>query len=183
MARERLSARPLAPLDISYLCDGGRTSFPLGMDVDGARVTLNGSELQDGIDFEIQHRNDDSTLELRRPPVAGDTLWVARVPRSEWTETPDRYWAVDIPYEQLPQLVTDNLSPEQWREAQRMIVLEGTSVPEDTDYINLKNGQIHRHPAGQEAEAPLLAVHDLAGGRGKDSTQFHTSPPGGRGVP
>jgi hypothetical protein len=91
--------------------------------------------------------------------------------------------AVEIPYEQLPQLVTDNLSPEQWLEAQSAVITEGASVPDTTDYINLKNGQIHRYTYGQEAEAPLMATHDLAGGRGKDSTQFHTSPPGSHGVP
>ena len=90
---------------------------------------------------------------------------------------------VDIPYEQLPQLVKDNISAEQWEAAQRGVVLEGGLIPETTDYINLKNGQIHTHRAGEAASAPLLPAHDLAGGRGRDDAQFRTSPPGAHGVP
>ena len=90
---------------------------------------------------------------------------------------------LDIPYEQLPQLVKDNLSPEQWELAQRGVVLEGDTVPENTDYINLKNGQIHGYRIGQTADAPLLPAHDLSGGRGRDDTQFTTHPKGSHGVP
>lgn len=91
--------------------------------------------------------------------------------------------SVDIRYEELPRPVQDNLSPEQWREALRGVVPEGGTVPETTVYINLKNGQFFQYELGQRANAPLLPAHDLAGGRGADDTQFHTSPPGAHGVP
>lgn len=88
-----------------------------------------------------------------------------------------------IPYGNLPSEVTDNLTPEQWHEVQPMVIHEHERVPETAGYINLKNGQISLYTAGERANAPLLAVHNLAGGRGTDSTQFHTSPPGAQGVP
>lgn len=90
---------------------------------------------------------------------------------------------VDIPYEQLPDVVKDNLSEEQWREAQRGVILEGVEIPESTIYLNLKNSQQLPYEAGMRANAPLLPMHDLAGGRGADSSQFHSSPPGAHGVP
>jgi hypothetical protein len=90
---------------------------------------------------------------------------------------------IDIPYEQLPDVVKDNLSPEQWLEAQRDLILEGEEVPDTAYYVNLKNSMFREYLAGERAEAPLLPVHDLSGGRGKDSTQFHTTPPGAPGVP
>jgi hypothetical protein len=91
--------------------------------------------------------------------------------------------AEHIPYGNLPQEVTDNLTPEQWHEALVAIVHEHTIVPETTEYINLKNGQIRQYEVGERADAPLLATHNLSGGRGQDSTQFHTSPPDAHGVP
>lgn len=89
----------------------------------------------------------------------------------------------DIPYDQLPDVVTDNLTEAQWREAQRGVIAEGQEIPETTIYLNLKTAQQLLYEVGQRANAPLLPVHDLAGGRGADSTQFHTSPPGAHGVP
>ena len=89
----------------------------------------------------------------------------------------------DVAYEQLPQLVKDNISAEQWPEARRAVVHEREPIPETTDYINLKNGQIHTYEIGQLADGPLLPAHDLSGGGGKDSTQFHTAPRGAHGVP
>lgn len=88
-----------------------------------------------------------------------------------------------IAYGNLPSAVTDNLTPEQWHEVQPMVIHEHQRVPETTSYINLKNGQISLYAEGQRANAPLLAEHNLAGGRGMDSTQFHTSPPDAHGVP
>ena len=90
---------------------------------------------------------------------------------------------VDIPYEQLPQPVKNNLSREQWVEAQREVIREGDSVPEKAQYINLKNGLILQYEQGEPAQGPLLPVADLSGGGGKDSTQFHTAPPGATGEP
>ena len=90
---------------------------------------------------------------------------------------------VDIPYEQLPDPVKDNLTEEQWREAQRGVILEGQVIPETARYINLKTAQQLPYEVGMRANAPLLPVHDLAGGRGADDTQFHTSPPGAHGTP
>jgi hypothetical protein len=156
-------------------------SFPLHCRVDTAAVTLNGVHLQEMIDFEIQQGDDESVLVLRREPEAGDTLIVIRVPL-EGRHGKSRFRNQFV-YERLPQLVEDNISPEQWREAQRAVVQDGDQVPETTDYINLKNGRIHARNNGERAEGPLLAIHDLAGGRGKDSTQFRSSPPGAHGVP
>ena len=73
--------------------------------------------------------------------------------------------AIDIPYGQLPQLVKDNLSEEQWREIQPNIIMEGEPVPEQTQYINLMNGQMHVLDEGAKATGPLLAAHDLSGAR------------------
>lgn len=83
-------------------------------------------------------------------------------------------------YGALPQLVKDNLSEQQWLEAQHDIIDQGETVPETARYIDVKNGQIHQHTAGEIAGGPLLPVHDLAGGGGKDDAQFHTTPPGAR---
>jgi hypothetical protein len=89
---------------------------------------------------------------------------------------------IDIPYDELPQLLKDNLTAEQWREAQLAVVDDGESVPESTYYLNLKNGQIHQYTAGQTANGPLLPTHALSGGHGRDSRQFHTAPPGAHTV-
>lgn len=83
-------------------------------------------------------------------------------------------------YHELPQLIKDNLDERQWLEAQRDIIDEGGTIPETAQYIDIKNGQIHQHSAGETAGGPLLPVHDLSGGGGKDDTQFHTTPPGAR---
>ena len=91
-------------------------------------------------------------------------------------------WA-DIGYEELPNLVKDNLTLDQWVQAQRNIISDGVPVPETTDYINLKNGQIHTYQIGEPADGPLLPVHDLSGGHGRDSTQFTTAPEGAHGTP
>lgn len=82
----------------------------------------------------------------------------------------------DIPYEELPNAVKQNLTPHQWAEALRNVIPEGGLVPQTTEYLNLKNGQRKRYVFGKRAPAPLLATHDLAGGRGADETQFHTAP-------
>jgi hypothetical protein len=85
---------------------------------------------------------------------------------------------VDIAYDKLPSEVKDNLTAAQWSEAQRGVILAGEAVPESTAYINLKTGQSRQYTAGEPADGPLLPVHDLSGGRGKDDTQFHTKPRG-----
>lgn len=90
---------------------------------------------------------------------------------------------VGIAYQQLPQEVKDNIAEEQWPQAQRGVIPDGELVPDATDYINLKNGQIHTYERGQPANGPLLPVHDLAGGRGRDNTQFHTAPDGAHPAP
>jgi hypothetical protein len=43
-----LTSDPLAPYDLSHLCDGRRTDFPLGMLVESVKVMLNGAYLQEG---------------------------------------------------------------------------------------------------------------------------------------
>jgi hypothetical protein len=87
----------------------------------------------------------------------------------------------DLPgYESLPAPVQRNLTAEQWAEARRLVVPQGQSVPETTQYLNLKDGQLRIYDLGETADGPLLAAHNLAGGRGRDSDQFRTAP---RGAP
>jgi hypothetical protein len=174
-------ADPLAPYDLSPLCDGRRTDVPLGMLVETVKVMLNGLYLQQDLDFLLAHKNGQSKVELRRPPKAGDNLVVLRVPSREPPRSQKHADAADddLPaYEALPRAVRDNLSPDQWREARREVVHGGTKIPETARYINLKNGLIFEYTAGQVAKGPLLPEADLAGGRGKDDTQFHTAPQG-----
>ncbi|HEV7663794.1 MAG TPA: hypothetical protein VGQ62_09690 [Chloroflexota bacterium] len=174
-------ADPLAPYDLSPLCDGRRTDFPLGMLVETVKVMLNGVYLEQDLDFLLAHKNGQSKVELRRPPKAGDSLVVLRVPARQPPRSQKGAAAVDhdLPdYEVLPRAVRDNLSPDQWREARREVVRSGTKIPETARYINLKNGLSFEYTAGQVANGPLLPVADLAGGRGKDDTQFHTAPRG-----
>jgi hypothetical protein len=110
-----------------------------------------------------------------------------KVPESEFPDEllphPVRRKADDIPqildisYEELPHAVKNNLTPRQWAAAQGNVIPEGGFVPQGTVYMNLKNGQCRFYEFGERAPAPLLATHDLAGGRGADDTQFHTAPP------
>jgi len=84
----------------------------------------------------------------------------------------------EITYERLPPLVKDNISAEQWPKAERGVIRDGAPVPTGTDYINLKNGQIHTYQSGQPADGPLLAVHDLAGRGGRETAGFEDRPGG-----
>lgn len=88
---------------------------------------------------------------------------------------------VDISYEELPRPIKDNLTPDQWIEAQRGLILEGHPVPDSTSYINVKNGQILPYEAGQRAAGPLLPAHELSGARGKSDEQFENHPAGAEG--
>src|SRR5260370_21281512 len=72
-------ADPLAPYDLSSLCDGRRTDFPLGMLVETAKVMLNGVDLQRDLDFLLAHKDGQSKVELRRAPPAGGSPVVLRV--------------------------------------------------------------------------------------------------------
>jgi hypothetical protein len=63
------------------------------------------------------------------------------------------------------------------------VIPEGQPLPATTIYINLKNGQCLQYERGDAAPGPLLATHDLAGGAGKDSVQFHTEPAGAETAP
>jgi hypothetical protein len=149
--------------------------------VETVKVMLNGVYLQADLDFLLAHKNGQSKVELRRPPQAGDSLVVLRVPSREPPRSQKRSDAIDddVPaYEALPRAVRDNISRDQWPEARREVVKSGTKIPETARYINLKNGLIFEYKAGQVANGPLLPVADLAGGRGKDDTQFHTAPQG-----
>ncbi|HLH25167.1 MAG TPA: hypothetical protein VK066_21815 [Chloroflexota bacterium] len=85
---------------------------------------------------------------------------------------------VDIAYDELPSAIKDNLSPAQWQEAQRDVILGGDPVPDTTQYISLKSGLCRQYRAGEPADGPLLPTHDLSGGGGADDTQFHTAPRG-----
>ena len=179
----------MAPLDLSYLCDGSRMQFPLGIEVETAKVMVNDVYWVQGLDYGIRTRDGQSWLMLGRAPKPRDQLIVLRAPReskpdeSHGETKPPSSWRVDIAYEHLPREVKDNLTVEQWMEAQRAVILEGATVPETTEYINLKSGLTRVHQMGERADGPLLPTHDLAGARGKDSTQFETAPPGAHGLP
>ena len=169
----------MQPLDLSHLCDGQRTDFPLGIEVETANVMLNGAYLQLDDDYIVGRKQGQSIIELRRAPRAGDSVVVLRAPASDGRAEQRRHASAiqDVPpYENLPQLVKDNFSAEQWLAASRGIINEGATIPESTDYINLKNGQIHTLQVGEPAPAPLLPAHDLSGGGGADDAQFHTAP-------
>jgi hypothetical protein len=81
-----------------------------------------------------------------------------------------------LPYAQLPAPVQQNLTAEQWLVARHLVVAEGRPVPEATQYLNLKNGQFRPYRQAEPAEGPLLAAHNLAGGRGQDSGQLRSTP-------
>jgi len=181
---------PLAPYDLSALCDGRRTDFPLGMLVETVKVILNDVYLQEGLDFLLAHKQGQSKVELRRAPRAGDKLVVLRVPARKSATTGAHYESSHLedvpPYDHLPKRVKDNIAREQWPEALREVVHTSTSIPETGRYVNLKNGLIFEYVIGQKANGPLLPVHALAGARGKEDRPFHhahdahAAPPSGR---
>jgi hypothetical protein len=181
---------PLAPYDLSALCDGRRTDFPLGMLVETVKVMLNDAYLLEGQDFLLAHKNGQSKIELRRPPRAGDTLVVLRVPARATASArqPSAHHDDVPPYDHLPKQVKDNIAREQWPEALHEVVHSGTSIPESGRYVNLKNGLVFEYVVGQKANGPLLPVHALAGARGKEDRPFHHAhdahyiPPSGRPV-
>ncbi len=167
---------PLAPYDLSHLCDGRRTDFPLDMLVETVQVMLNGVYLEEGLDYLLAHKHGESRVELRRAPAPGDTLVVLRVPARASAAAPHHAPHVhdDVPpYEHLPKEVKDNIAPEQWPAAQREVVHTGTSIPETTRYINLKNGLIFAYQVGQTATGPLLPLHALGAARGKEDRAYN----------
>jgi hypothetical protein len=80
-------------------------------------------------------------------------------------------------FEQLPGAVKNNLTAEQWEDVKPRVIADGNPAPDSAVYVNLKNGQQRRYEAGELVQGPVIAAHNLAGGRGQDSTQFHTVPP------
>jgi hypothetical protein len=184
--KPQATADPLAPYDLSHLCDGRRTDFPLDMLVETVKVMLNGVYLQEGLDFLLAHKQGQSKIELRRAPAPGSSLVVLRGPAREPARAgkDTAHDGDDVPpYDQLPRIVRHNIAREQWPEARREVLHAGATIPETTRYVNLKNGLIFEFRVGERANGPLLPVFDLAGGRGKDDTQFHTAPAGGHYPP
>jgi hypothetical protein len=166
---------PQAPYDLSHLCDGRRTDFPLGMLVETVKVMLNDVYLEEELDFLLAHKHGQSKVELRRAPAPGDRLVVLRVPAraSAAASHPDSHHLDDVPpYEHLPKRVKDNIAPEQWPEAEREVVHAGASVPETAQYINLKNGLVSQFLLGQHANGPLLPLHALGAARGKEDRAY-----------
>jgi hypothetical protein len=166
----------LAPYDLSHLCDGRRTDFPLDMLVETVKVMLNGVYLEEGLDYLLAHKHGESRVELRRAPAPGDTLVVLRVPARASAAVSHHAPQVhdDVPpYEHLPKEVKDNIAPEQWPAAQREVVHTGSSIPETTRYINLKNGLIFAYQVGQTATGPLLPLHALGAARGKEDRAYN----------
>ncbi len=84
----------------------------------------------------------------------------------------------NVDYSQLPAAIKDNLSEEQWAFARHEIIQDGQRIPESTAYINVRNGCCQDYEIGEIADGPLLATHNLSGGRGRDSSQFFTAPDG-----
>src|SRR5438270_12935848 len=107
-----------APYDLSHLCDGRRTDFPLGVLVDTVKVMLNDVYLQEGLDFLLAHKQGQSKVELRRAPRPGDTLVVLRVPAREHATTGAQQPSTHVddvpPYDRLPKRIKDNIAREQW---------------------------------------------------------------------
>jgi hypothetical protein len=163
MAHEATAADPLAPYDLSHLCNGQRTDFPLGMLVETARVMLNGVYLQEDLDFLVRHKDGQSKIELRRPPARRDQLLVLRIPARNPSTRRDASMAIDdVPqYEHLPKRVKDNVAPRQWPAAERAVVHKTATIPDSGQYINLKNGLVAEYIVGETANAPLLPVHAL----------------------
>lgn len=175
----------MAPLDLSEFCDGRRMEFPLGTPVVSASVMVNGVYLEETLDFTIAAMpNGHGKLLLRHAPGPDDQLVVMRVPGQAPPQQSEDLGARAVPdYEHLPGIVKNNISPEQWVLARRRVVQEDAAIPEAANYVNLKNGQILRYELGQRAEAPLIPQHDLAGGGGKDDTQFRDEPEGAHLTP
>jgi hypothetical protein len=65
--------------------------------------------------------------------------------------------APDLAYEDLPRQVRDNLTYEQWQQAQPAVISNGEPVPETTQYINLKNAFIRVYQQG--ARGGTVAAH------------------------
>jgi hypothetical protein len=148
--------------------------------VETVKVILNGVYLQQDLDFLLAHKNGESKVELRRAPQPGDRLIVLRVPArdSGRANAPHPVTALqDVPYDQLPKRVKDNISREQWPHALREVVHPSAGIPESTQYINLKNGRVFLYQVGQRANAPLLPIHALAGARGKEDRPFEHAHP------
>ena len=70
----------MAPIDLSGLCDGVRTDFPLGIQAQTVKVMLNDVYLQENTDYILGRREGESRIEFKRAPRAGDKVLVMRVP-------------------------------------------------------------------------------------------------------
>ncbi|HZQ34382.1 MAG TPA: hypothetical protein VFD32_00500 [Dehalococcoidia bacterium] len=94
----------------------------------------------------------------------------------------------DAAYEELPHLIKDNLSPQQWLEARRDVIDEGEAIPETARYVDVKNGQIHQpRPARRPAvrccrctTSLAAAVRTIRSSTPRRPTQARTAEPGRR---
>jgi hypothetical protein len=156
---------PLAPYDLSQLCDGRRTDFPLGMLVESVKVMLNDIYLQERLDFLLAHKQGESRVELSRAPAAGTRLIALRVPARESARAVHSQKETvrdDVPpYDELPRRVKDNIPRERWPLALHQVIYPGQPIPDSARYINLKNGLIFEYELGQRADGPLLPVSAL----------------------
>ena len=78
----------------------------------------------------------------------------------------------ELKYSELPDVVKDNLSEDQFRMAFADIIEEGQRIPQTTQYIDLENGQMQVFSEGDTSPGDLLPTHDLSGADGKNDTQF-----------
>lgn len=78
----------------------------------------------------------------------------------------------NIEYADLPEVVRNNLTEDQFELARVDMIREGEIVPETTEYIDLASGVRLVHQQGEEAPGNLLPTHDLSGARGKAYEQW-----------
>ena len=80
----------------------------------------------------------------------------------------------DLKYSELPDMVKDNLSEDQFRMAFADIIEKGGRIPRTTQYINLESGVLQVYSEGETADGDLLPTHDLSGADDKNDTQFQS---------
>ena len=77
-----------------------------------------------------------------------------------------------IEYADLPEVVKNNLTADQFDLARVDIIQPGEEIPETTEYIDLASGIRRVHRRGDVAAGNLLPTHDLSGAHGKEYTQW-----------
>jgi hypothetical protein len=76
-------AELMQPFELSHLCDGQRTDFPLRIEADAVKVMLNGVYLEQDLDYILGRKDGQSIIEFKRAARAGASLVVMRVPAAD----------------------------------------------------------------------------------------------------